>query len=190
MSGDREAMSEQSSSICKSAGCDEVYPSGREPMEDLTWSPKREQSAHSLAEEEEEYKRDEEEGKEEDEEEEEEEEGDKGEEEGDSDEGDYGEGDGAVSHVDSSNHRPFILLMIWTVNDFYTTMSPKVFNTLHNCYQIPEHIPLQLPRKFEKCYSGKTTDIGMYDAMFTVGLRLLLIELHCQLTNYLGLFVS
>ena len=28
------------SSICEGAGYDEVYPSGRKPEEDLTWSPK------------------------------------------------------------------------------------------------------------------------------------------------------
>ena len=41
-----------------------------------------------------------------------------------------------------------------------------------------------------KCYSGKTENVGMYDAMFIVGLRLPLMKLHCQLANYLGLFVS
>ena len=49
---------------------------------------------------------------------------------------------------------------------------------------------MRLSRKFEKCHLGKTADIGMYDAMFTTGLRLPLTELHCQLANYLGLFVS
>ena len=34
------------------------------------------------------------------------------------------------------------------------------------------------------------TDIGMHDAMFIAGLRLPLTELHHQLANYLGLFVS
>ena len=47
MSGDREATSEQSSSICEGVGYDEVYPSGRGPDEGLTWSPEREPSAHS-----------------------------------------------------------------------------------------------------------------------------------------------
>lgn len=69
-------------------------------------------------------------------------------------------------------------------------MSDKVFNTLCDYYQIPENIPLRLPRKFERCYSRRTVDVSMYDAMFTVGLRLPLTELHLQLANYLGLFVS
>ena len=33
-------------------------------------------------------------------------------------------------------------------------------------------------------------DVGMYDAMFTIGLRLPLTDLHRQLANYLGLSIS
>jgi len=73
------------------------------------------------------------------------------------------------------------------MNDFYPTMSLKLFNNLHNCYRIPKHVPLWLPKKFEKCYTGRTADVGMYDAMFTASLRLPLTELHRQLANYLGL---
>lgn len=69
-------------------------------------------------------------------------------------------------------------------------MSSKVFNKLRDRFQILENIPLRLLRKFERCYSKKTVDIGMYNAMFVAGLRLQLMELHCQLANYLGLFVS
>lgn len=97
--------------------------------------------------------------------------------------------DEAVGQVDGSA-QPFILTLIRTVNDFYPTMSDKVFNTLHDRYQIPENIPFCLPRKFERCYSTRIVDIGMYDAMFTVELRLPLMELHHQLANYLGLSVS
>ena len=38
--------------------------------------------------------------------------------------------------------RPFILPKKWTVNDFLPTMSNKVFNTLCDCYQIPDNIPI------------------------------------------------
>lgn len=99
-------------------------------------------------------------------------------------------GNEVVGQANSSGRRPFILLLIWTVNDFYPTMSQKVFNTLLDYSQILENIPLWLPRKFEKCYSRKTANIGMYNAMFTAGLRLPLTELHRQLANYLGLSVS
>lgn len=76
------------------------------------------------------------------------------------------------------------------VNDFYPTMSLKGFNTLYNHYQIPEHIPLRLPRKFKKYYLGKIVDVDMYDAIFSTRLRLPLMELHHQLTNFLGLSVN
>lgn len=76
------------------------------------------------------------------------------------------------------------------VNDFYPTISLKVFNNLRTCFQIFDHIPMRLPRKFEKCYSGKTTDVSLYDTMFTARLRFLMTELHHQLANYLGLSVS
>ena len=76
------------------------------------------------------------------------------------------------------------------MNDFYPTMSLKLFNNLHNRYQIPKHIPLHLPKKFEKCYLGRTAGVGMYDAMFTASLRLPLTELHRQLANYLGLSIN
>ena len=92
--------------------------------------------------------------------------------------------------MDGNGSRPFILPLIWKVNDFYPTMPPNVFNKLCDHFQILENIPIHLPRKFEKCYLGKTANVGMYDAMFAIGLRFPLTELHHQLANYLGLFVS
>ena len=92
--------------------------------------------------------------------------------------------------VDDDGPRPFILPRVWTINDFYLTMSSNVFNKLCNRFKIPNNIPICLPKKFEKCYSGKIADVGMYDAMFAAGLRLPLIELHHQLANYLGPSVS
>ena len=69
-------------------------------------------------------------------------------------------------------------------------MSDKIFKELRVRYQIPEHIPIRFPKENEKCYTGWTADVGMYDAMFIVGLRLPLTALHRQLVDYLGLFVS
>ena len=69
-------------------------------------------------------------------------------------------------------------------------MSNKVFKSLLDCYQILDDIPIHLPRKFEKCYSGKTANVGMYDAMFATRLGLPLTTLHCQLANFLGLSIS
>ena len=79
----------------------------------------------------------------------------------------------------SRDDRPFILPKIWIVNDFLLTMSDKVFKSLRDRYQISDDIPICLPGKFEKCYLRKTADVGMYDAMFAVGLRLPLTALHC-----------
>ena len=69
-------------------------------------------------------------------------------------------------------------------------MSDKIFSELRVKYQIPEHILIRLPYENEKCYTGRTTDVGMYDAMFAAGLRFPLTALHRQLVDYLGLSVS
>ena len=122
MSSGSEAMSEQSSSVRVGAGYDEVYPLGRGPEEGLTWSLEREPSAHSPNEEEEEdYEADGGEDREE------VEEGEGGEErkdkEEESDEGGHEESDEPINQTDEMDSRPFILPKIWTVNDFYPTMS-------------------------------------------------------------------
>lgn len=163
MLSDKEAMSEQSLSVREGEGYDEVYPSRYDPKEDVSWSPEREPSAHSPSEEEEEWY-EENEGEEKGDEDEEGEE--MGEEEND-EEGDGGEvAEEMVRWADGNGPRPFILPLIWTVNDFYPTMSSNVFNKIRNHFQILDNIPICLSRNFEKCYSGKTTDVGMYDAMF------------------------
>ena len=69
-------------------------------------------------------------------------------------------------------------------------MTANIFKNLKDRYQIPNHIPIHLLEKFEKCYSGKTAEVGMYDAMFATGLRLPLTALHHQLANFLGLSIS
>ena len=69
-------------------------------------------------------------------------------------------------------------------------MNDRVFKELRTRYQIPNHIPICLPRKNERCYSGRTADIGMYDAMFAAGLRLPLTALHRQLVDFMGLSIN
>ena len=184
---DREATSELSSSVREGAGYDEVYPLGRELEEDFPQSPEKELSTYSLSDEKENEEEEDEgnvEGDEYDEGEEYEEDR-----EGEEDERNQSKGVESVGQEDGGDH-PFILPAIWTVNDFYLTMSNKVFNTLQDRYQIPESIPIRLPGKFKRCYSGKTADVGMYDAMLTTRLRLPLTKLHHQLANYLGLSIS
>ena len=88
------------------------------------------------------------------------------------------------------DNRPFILLEDWVVNKFLPMMSDKVFKELRSHYQIPNHIPIRLPRENKRCYSGKTANDGMYDAMFVTGLRLPLTALHRQLADFLGLSFS
>ena len=88
------------------------------------------------------------------------------------------------------DNRPFILLKDWAFNKFLPMISDKVFKELRSHYQIPNHIPIRLPRENKRCYSKRTADDGMYDAMFVAGLRLPLTALHRQLADFLGLSVS
>ena len=181
----REATSEQSS-VREGVGYDEVFGSGHEP-ESFSWSLERETSAQSPNEEVRSYG---EEGEEEIVSEEGEVE--KGEEERDSD-GDRDEGDEESYERTLGSlggNYPFILPEDWTVNKFLPKMSDTVFKELHTRYQIPNHIPIHLPRKNERCYLGRTADVGMYNAMFAAGLRLPLTALHHQLVDFLGLSVS
>ena len=69
-------------------------------------------------------------------------------------------------------------------------MSDKVFRELRARYQIPDHILIRLPTENERCYSGRTADVDMYDAMFAADLRLPLTALHRQLADFLGLPVT
>ena len=88
------------------------------------------------------------------------------------------------------DNRPFILPQDWAVNKFLPRMSDKVFGELRTRYQIPDHIPICLHEENEICYSGRTTDVGMYDAMFATSLRLPFTTLHRQLADFLGLSVT
>ena len=89
---------------------------------------------------------------------------------GDDSDGDEGS-NGETSEGPGDNH-PFILPKDWAVNRFLPRMSDKVFRELRTRYQIPDHIPIRLPRENERCYSRRTTDVGMYDAMFAAGFEI------------------
>ena len=107
--------------------------------------------------------------------------------------GDDGDGDEESSEGTSEgpgDNRPFILPEDWAVNKFLPMMSDKVFRELRTRYQIPNHILIHLPRENERCYSRRTTNVGMYDAMFATGLRLPLTALHCQRADFLGLSIT
>ena len=167
----REAMSEQLS-VRDGAGYDKVFPSGHEPKEGFSWLSEREMSAQSSDEELESYK-----GEDEGVMSNEEDEGEGRESDGDNNDGDEEALDSTPGAL--GDDYPFILPKIWTVNDFLLTMSDKVFKSLRDHYQILDDIQIRLPRKFEKCYFGKTANVGMYDAKFATGLRLPLTTLHC-----------
>ena len=69
-------------------------------------------------------------------------------------------------------------------------MSEKVFKELRTRFHIPDHISIRFPRKKEKCYTGRTVDVGMYDAVLAARLRLPLMALHRQVVDFMGLFIS
>jgi len=60
--------------------------------------------------------------------------------------------DGKDFESSGDDFRPFILPKIWSVNNFLPKLSLKVFNKLHDRFQIPSHIPLRLSGENEKCY--------------------------------------
>ena len=195
MSRDREVTSEQSSLVREGASYDEVYPLGHGPEEGLSWSSRREPFAHSSDNEEEDYDGEEVEEREGDDEYDEIE-GENERECKEEDDENEGESDkkaskgGSLGSSGDGHIRPFILPVIWTVNDFKPTMTTNIFKNLWDRYQVLDNIPICLAEKFEKYYSRKTVDVGMYDAMFVPGLRLSLTALHRQLAIFLGLSIN
>jgi len=97
---------------------------------------------------------------------------------------------GSSVNPESGHARPFILSQMWTVNDFLPKMTSKIFKNLRDHFQILDHIPIRLPRKFKKYYSGEIEDTSMYDTTLAAGLRLPLTTLHRQLANFLSLSVN
>ena len=97
---------------------------------------------------------------------------------GDGSDGDDSDGDEGDGEEGPGDNRLFILPEDWAINKFLPRMSNNIFGELRTRYQIPDHIPIRLPEENETCYSGRTADVGMYDAMFATGLRLPLMALH------------
>ena len=176
MLGDWRVTSDRPLLVCLDASDDEVCSSGYALMTECpTGSQEREPLGH-LFEDKVEYVEGDDDG--------EYEEG-EGEGEGDEDESEVGKEEGERSEDEDkalnspgNNYRPFILLKIWSMNGFLSKMSSDAFGRLHPRFQIPEDIPLRMTGKREKCYSGQTTDINFYEAIFITGLRLPLSELH------------
>ena len=61
------------------------------------------------------------------------------------------------SIVGLDGFREFIMLPIWTVNDFTSTIKVR------EKYQIPINIPLRLPYMSEKCYYKGAEGIEVYE---------------------------
>ena len=80
--------------------------------------------------------------------------------------------------------REFIMLPLWTVNDFRSTIKESHFKTLRSKYQIPDNIPFRLPYKLEKCYCEGVEGVGVYEQMLKAGLRFLVSLLHRCLLQY------
>ena len=86
--------------------------------------------------------------------------------------------------------REFLLLLLWTINDFNSSIKKKHFETLRERYQTSVGIPIRLPFNSKKCYYRDAEDVGVYEQMFKVGLRFPLSAFHCRLLQYLGLVVT
>ena len=86
--------------------------------------------------------------------------------------------------------RKFIMLPIWMVNNFTSTIKESHFKTLRDKYQIPVNIPLRLLYKSEKCYYDGIEGVGVYEQMLKAGLRFPLSSLHHQLLQHLGFSVN
>ena len=67
--------------------------------------------------------------------------------EGDSIEGIVGAEPPTQSVIGLDGLREFIILPLWTINDFISTIKKSHFNTFREKYQIPIHIHLRLPYK-------------------------------------------
>ena len=61
--------------------------------------------------------------------------------------------------------RKFIMLPIWRVNDFTSTIKESHFKTLRDKYQIFDNILLRLPYKSEKCYHNSIEGVGVFEQM-------------------------
>jgi len=114
-----------------------------------------------------------------------------------------GDGSESDSNEDIGNDEPpvqsvigldgfkeFIMLPLWMINDFNSSIKQHHFNTLREKYQIPVNIPMRLPLKREKCYYKGVKDVGVYEQMLKVGLRFPLSALHRCLLQYLRLAIT
>ena len=77
-----------------------------------------------------------------------------------------------------------------SIHNFPVDMSDEVFGRLRPRFQIPNNVPIRKGDLGEKCYDGRSSNVGFYEAAFIVGLHLPLSTLHRRLASYLGVSVS
>ena len=94
------------------------------------------------------------------------------------------------SVVGANGLREFVMLPKWTVNNFTSTIKEVHFKTLRAIYQLPDHIPIRLPYKSEKCYYDGVDDVGVYEQALKASLRFPLNTLKRELLQHLGLSVN
>ena len=94
------------------------------------------------------------------------------------------------SFIGPNGLREFIMLPLWTVNDFVSSIKQTHFETYREKYQIPIHIPIRLPYKSKKCYYTGVDDVEVYEQMLKARLRFPLSAHHHHLLQYLGLVVT
>ena len=160
------SASSNQSCVCNGAGYDEMYLSGYKNSDVL--GEERSLSASFLRDDDLEIERSE----------------------GGSSDGLIGDEPPIQSIIGPDGFRDFILLPLWTVNDFISKIKEPHFKTLRDKYQIPVNIPIHLLYKSEKCYYEGFEDVGIYEQMLKVGLRFPLSTLHRRLLQYLGLSVN
>ena len=93
------------------------------------------------------------------------------------------------SVVGADGLREFVMLPEWTVNNFTSTIKEVHLKHL-GIYQIPDHIPIRLPYKSEKCYYEGMEVVGVYEEALKAGLRFSLNSLKRELLQYLGLSIN
>ena len=86
--------------------------------------------------------------------------------------------------------REFIMLLLWTINEFNSSIKQKHFSMLREKYQIPIGIPIHLPFKFKKCYYQGAENVEVYKQMLKAGLRFPLSALHRRLLQFPRLAIT
>ena len=86
--------------------------------------------------------------------------------------------------------RDFIIVPLWTMNYFTSTIKEPYFKALRAKYQIPYGISIRLPYQSEKCYYERVEGVRVYEQMLKARLRFPLSSLHRELLKHLSISVN